>query len=136
MNYLSKRDIKLINKQLTLKFGGLFISANDNVKNENSLDYLLEAVKGSVFGQDLYKTVFEKAAAYMVLVIKNHIFHDGNKRTGVESAFLLLEKNGFSIRDDLDPGEIVDVAVNVAKSKLQVSEICSWLQKNSVKKSG
>ncbi|RMD91183.1 MAG: type II toxin-antitoxin system death-on-curing family toxin [Calditrichaeota bacterium] len=134
MNYLSKRDIKFINKEMTLRFGGLFISANDNVKNENSLNYLVDAVKVSDYGQELYETVFEKAAAYLFYIIKDHIFHDGNKRTGIESAFLFLEKNGFSIKEDLEPLEIVEVAEKVASGEFQLPEIAVWLQKNSIKK--
>ena len=34
MNYLTQRDIKLINKEMTLKFGGLFVSSTNNVRNE------------------------------------------------------------------------------------------------------
>ena len=39
MNYLTKRDIKIINNEKILKFEDFFIDKNDNIKNENSLDY-------------------------------------------------------------------------------------------------
>ena len=134
MNYLTKRDIKLINKEMTLKFGGLFISATCNVKNKNSLSYVVEVVKGVLFGQEIYATAFDKAAAYLFFIIKDHVFNDGNKRTGMESAFMFLEKNGLTIREDLNPSEIVEVATKVAVGQIELKEIADWLRENSIPK--
>lgn len=45
-------------------------------------------------GEDLYPTVFEKAAALGESLIINHPFADGNKRTGMLAmASLLIEHN-------------------------------------------
>ncbi len=45
-------------------------------------------------GQDLYPTLWLKAAAYCYFLVLNHGFRDGNKRTGVAAAFHFLRKNG------------------------------------------
>ena len=31
-------------------------------------------------GQDIYKSIEEKAANFLYLIVKNHVFADGNKR--------------------------------------------------------
>jgi death-on-curing protein len=37
------------------------------------------------------------APAYLFHIIKNHPFIDGNKRTGLDSALALLDRNGIPI---------------------------------------
>ena len=33
-----------------------------------------------MLGQDIYKSIEEKAANFLYLIVKNHVFTDGNKR--------------------------------------------------------
>ena len=100
MEYLEKEDIILIN-QLTIKrHGGNFVPPF-NLLNESSLDYLIEAVSGEIFGQEMYSTVAEKAGLYIYSIISGHIFQDGNKRTGLESGLLFLKLNGFELKENL-----------------------------------
>ena len=44
----------------------------------------LEAIIGNIYqsfnGQDIYKTIEEKGANFLYLIVKNHVFIDGNKR--------------------------------------------------------
>ncbi|MBK8347853.1 MAG: Fic family protein [Saprospiraceae bacterium] len=40
-----------------------------------------------MFGE-LYPTLSEKAGLYMYNIISNHIFQDGNKRTGLEAGIV------------------------------------------------
>ncbi len=72
--------------------GGNFVPP-DNFLNEEPLDYLLEAVESRIYGNPLYPELHQKAGVYMFNIIGNHIFQDGNKRTGLEAALLFLELN-------------------------------------------
>lgn len=63
-------------------FGGLFVPPN-NCHNRDSLEYALEAVDAVSFGQELYPSLSDKAALLAFKIIKNHVFHDGNKRTAI-----------------------------------------------------
>ncbi len=38
----------------------------------------------------------------MFNIITNHIFQGGNKRTGLEAAFIFLEQNGYFIKQKLE----------------------------------
>jgi death-on-curing protein len=60
---------------------------------------LLESAVGrpyqTVFAQDAYPTVGDKAAALFHSLVSNHPFHDGNKRTAVTALHHFLLANGF-----------------------------------------
>ncbi len=48
------------------------------------------------FGEEeLYKSIEEKAATLLYLIVKNHSFVDGNKRIAAACFLYLLEKNGL-----------------------------------------
>jgi death-on-curing protein len=100
MEYLLKEDFILINKKTVAQHGGSFVSPS-NFLHEPDLDYLLEAVDSQVFGQPLYPSIADKASLYMFNVISNHIFQDGNKRTGLAAALLFLKLNGKNLKVEL-----------------------------------
>jgi death-on-curing family protein len=60
---------------------------------------LLESAVGrpyqTVFAQDAYPTVGDKAAALFHSLVSNHPFHDGNKRTAVTALQHFLLANSF-----------------------------------------
>lgn len=56
--------------------------------------------QATAFGEDAYPTIWEKAAAFLQSLARNHGFVDGNKRTAWTCAVAFLEVNGHP----LDPG--------------------------------
>jgi death-on-curing protein len=50
-------------------------------------------------GEYPHEDLFVMAAAYLVRIVKNHPFVDGNKRAGLGAAFAFLDGNGVSIED-------------------------------------
>ncbi len=84
MELLQKRDIILINRLTIEDVGGNFVPPH-NFLHESNLDYLVEIVDAEMFGNKIYPTISQKAGLYMYNIIANHIFQDGNKRTGLES---------------------------------------------------
>ena len=61
----------------------------------------------------------------------NHPFVDGNKRTGMTSASVFLEDNGYRII--AKEGEIESFALKVISSRLDISAIAEWFKKHSKK---
>lgn len=61
----------------------------------------------------------------------NHPFIDGNKRTGMTSAAVFLENNGYVVTS-LE-GEIEGFALRVVTEKLGMEVISAWLKKHSKK---
>ena len=118
-------DVLEINRRMIQTFGGIFFEGDDNLGNPGSLEYILEAVQGSLFGYDPYPTLVEKAAALAWRIIAGHVFHDGNKRTGMEACRLLLDLNGYVMRID---AKVVDVAVRIASGKMEFTDLVQWLE--------
>ena len=80
----------------------------------------------NVFGEELYPTLFDKAAALIRSVIADHPFVDGNKRTAMLSGLTLLMLNGQEFK--ANTGEIEDFAVEIATKRIDVPQISRWLQ--------
>ncbi|HKK75553.1 MAG TPA: Fic family protein [Saprospiraceae bacterium] len=87
MVFLEKSDILLTNRLTIERHGGNYVPPN-NILHEGPLDYMLEMVHSTVFGQEAYPKTWDKSAFYMFSIIANHVFQDGNKRTGLEAALL------------------------------------------------
>jgi death-on-curing protein len=82
---LTVAEIVEINRRMIESFGGIFFSGDRNLANPGSLEHALEEIQTTLFDQELYPTLFEKAAVIGWRIIAGYIFHDGNKRTGMEA---------------------------------------------------
>jgi death on curing protein len=82
----------------------------------------------SVFGEDAYPTLFEKAAALLHSVSSNHSLVDGNKRTGWASAIVFLDINGHPLKAPLDEDAAEEFVLAAAQSQLSNPEITSRLR--------
>lgn len=131
MKYLTKLMLTVINKKTIELHGGNFIEPN-NYLNETNLDYLLEIVKSEMFGVPLYPKLSDKAGVYMYNVIANHIFQDGNKRTGLEASIVFLRINGFNISPTLSFDDIYNFTIKVASGESSLEECQVWFESNSV----
>jgi death on curing protein len=130
MIFLRKHNIIRINKRTINAHGGNFTPPK-NILNEQPLDYVTEIVNAEMFGEPLYPEVYDKAAVYMFNIISNHIFMDGNKRTGLESAIAFLEINGFRLKEKMSLAEIYDFTIKVASGESDLEECREWFKTNS-----
>lgn len=98
------------------------------VRDAGLLDSALNAPYQSFGGEDLYKTVEEKAARLGFSLIANHPFVDGNKRIGIYIMLVFLEVNGV----ELDPSddEVIRVALAVASSEMSYDGLLGWILEN------
>ncbi|MBI2022749.1 type II toxin-antitoxin system death-on-curing family toxin [Candidatus Daviesbacteria bacterium] len=81
--------------------------------------------------KDLYPTIFDKAAALLQSILKNHPFIDGNKRAALLSATTFLRINGYKlINTHL---EEVEFTVSVDTKNLPIDQISKWLKEYSIK---
>ena len=128
MIYLEKTEILWINKTFILDKGGSYYEADDNVLNRNSFEFMIDAPKSILYGRELYEDVYKKAAVYPFLTINDHIFHDGNKRTGMMAAFLFLAKNGLRIKTIVTSPMIVSYAEKITVRHLNIRRISNWLK--------
>jgi death-on-curing protein len=80
----------------------------------------------TVFGEDAYPTVLDKAGALMHSLARNHAFVDGNKRTAVVATLLFLEVNGY--KDRANDGELVSLALDAAEGLIDSAGIAGKLK--------
>ncbi|MFZ5450247.1 MAG: type II toxin-antitoxin system death-on-curing family toxin [Thermodesulfobacteriota bacterium] len=132
MIYLTRGQIISINHDMILSFGGSYYKGVCNIKNDNSFGYLLSAPIQEIFGIERYPSIFKKAAAYLFYIIKDHIFCDGNKRTGMVAAFTFLDINGIEIMEDIKINRIVNYAERIASCKPNIDNISKWLRRISI----
>lgn len=131
MIYLSEDDIVSINKEMILSYGGIYFDGVANIINANSLEFLLSAPKDDIFGIERYQDIFDKAASYVFYIIKDHIFYDGNKRTGMMAAFNFLLLNGIEMSGMISTKRIINYAERVAGCKPKIEHISRWLKRIS-----
>jgi len=101
------------------------------VRDHLALQALVGSPRQEVFGKKLYPTIFEKAAIYARGIIMNHPFVDGNKRTGMTSAVVFLENNGYLLT--AEEGTVAKFALEIVNKKLEIKPIASWLKRHSKK---
>lgn len=82
-------------------------------------------------GQDLYPTIFDKAAQLAYGLTENHGFVDGNKRAAIHSMMVYLLLNDFDIIASED--ELFNVSMSLAEGKVSSAELSNWLKLNTIK---
>lgn len=131
IRYLSKSRIIKINKETIEIHGGNFMSPF-NFLHEENLDYLVEVVTSEMFGQQLYPLITDEAAVYCFNIICNHIFSDGNKRTGLGAALQFLNLNGLDISQNITDDILTAFILKIASGQSNLEECKAWFALNSV----
>lgn len=119
--FLSLDDICEINKEWIGRYGGRYVDVDKNLHNRASLEYILDAIRYPIFGYNRFPSLIEKAAALAWWVIEGHVFHDGNKRTGMQAARELLEVNGATTHFDI--GSVTEISIAVATGSITLAEL-------------
>ena len=83
--------------------------------------------KTTVFGQDAYPGIWEKAAALMESLGRNHALVDGNERLAWIATWLFLGLNGHVLREPLDEGLAEQFVGDVVTGKLEIAQIAAGL---------
>jgi death on curing protein len=125
IKYLTLPQILRLHDAVVEKFGGL-----PGIREPNLLHSCIESPKMVIFGEDLYPSVYDKAAVYLFNIVYNHPFNDGNKRTGAGSAYLFLRINKAHIPFDDSPEDRTyeNFVVKVANGKKTKEDIAYFLE--------
>lgn len=126
MRYLTPQQVLVIHDLAIKRYGG-----SSGLRDIGLLESAIYTPQASFGGRDLYPSIFEKGAALLQSLLKNHPFVEGNKRTALSSAAIFLKLNGYSLINRHK--EEVEVAIKVDKQNLDVEEISNWLKSHSKK---
>ncbi|GGV12891.1 toxin Doc [Streptomyces litmocidini] len=99
----------------------------DEVRDYGLLDSALARPRSSVFGQDAYPDVWQKAAALMESLARNHGLVDGNKRIAWYATWVFLHLDGHPLDADFDVDEAEAFVLDVCQGALDVPEIAAQL---------
>lgn len=102
-------------------------------KEAGKVSGIIAAVYQSVFEEDAYPSVEEKAANLLYFMIKDHPYSDGCKRIAASLFLEFLDKNGVLFQDGikrLSDGTLVAITVMIAESKPEEKDIMVKLVMN------
>ena len=77
-------------------------------------------------GNDVYKSLEEKAANLLYFVTKNHSFYDGNKRIAATMFLYFLDKNNalfYEGKKRIEDATLVALTIMIAESRAEEKEI-------------
>ena len=105
-------------------------------KESGEVEGSIAAVYQSVFGQDAYPSLEEKAANLLYFMIKDHPYADGCKRIAASLFLEVLDKNNALFQDGrkrLSDGTLVAITLMVAESKAEEKDVMVKLIMNLLK---
>ena len=105
-------------------------------KEAGKVQGIIAAVYQSVFGQDAYPSLEEKAANLLYFMIKDHPYADGCKRIAASLFLEFLDKNNALFLDGekrLSDGTLVAITLMIAESKPEEKEVMVKLVMNLLK---
>jgi death-on-curing protein len=99
-----------------LRIARLAVGGPIEVRDIGLLDAAVHRPRATVLGQDAYPGLFEKAAALLHSLARNHSLVDGNKRLAWLATYVFLAKNDV----ELDPEDdaAYDLVVAVAAGEI------------------
>ena len=95
-------------------------------KEAGKVEGIIAAVYQSVFGQDAYPSLEEKAANLLYFMIKDHPYADCCKRIAASLFLEFLDKNNALFLDGekrLSDGTLVAITLMIAESKPEEKDV-------------
>lgn len=125
--YVEIDEVYLIHQAIIKRAG-----TKATIRDFALLHSAVERPKATYAGQDLYPTLFAKAASLLQSLCLNHPFSDGNKRTAYASTHRFLWLNSYHLKPPTK--EAADFLVYIDNGKPDLLEIVSWIRKHSRKR--
>ena len=113
--------INIINKLRFNEESSLFA-----VERDRGLESIIGNIYQSFAGQEIYPSIEEKAANFLYLIVKNHVFADGNKRIAATlfiyflNFYGILYKNGKQV---IDNNTLTALTLLIAESNPKEKEV-------------
>lgn len=103
------------------------------VRDHGLLQSALGRPQATVFGEDAYAGIHEKAAAMLHSLARNHALVDGNKRLALAATIAFYGINGFRLT--LSNDQAYRLVMSVATGELEeVSVIASSLEQGTAQR--
>ena len=96
------------------------------LEREKGLESIIGNIYQSFAGQDVYKSIEEKSANFLYLVVKNHVFADGNKRIAATLFIYFLNFYGLLYKEGkqtIDNNTLTALTLLIAESNPKEKEV-------------
>ena len=113
--------IEIINKLRFNEESSLFA-----VERDKGLESIIGNIYQSFAGQDIYKSIEEKGANFLYLIVKNHVFADGNKRIAATLFIYFLNFYGILYKDGkqtIDNNTLTALTLLIAESNPKEKDV-------------
>ncbi|MBT9546135.1 MAG: type II toxin-antitoxin system death-on-curing family toxin [Candidatus Sericytochromatia bacterium] len=97
------------------------------LRDQGALESALAMPEAGFGGEYMHSSLFDKAAAYLYHIVKNHPFVDGNKRTGFGCANIFLRLNGYQFEEEYKQA-LEELTLRVASQPISKAEIAQLLE--------
>ena len=96
------------------------------IERDKGLESIIGNIYQSFAGQEIYKSIEEKSANFLYLIIKNHVFTDGNKRIAATLFIYFLNFYGILYKDEkqvIDNNTLTALTLLIAESNPKEKEV-------------
>jgi len=119
--FLTLDEVLALHADVVERYGGTL-----GLRDAGLLESAVAAPRATFDGAYLHETVEEMAAAYLLHLVKNHPFVDGNKRVGLAACIGFLGLNGLWL--EAGEEELGDLVVAVAEGRAGKPEVAVFLK--------
>ena len=96
------------------------------IERDKGLESIIGNIYQSFAGQEIYKSIEEKAANFLYLIVKNHVFTDGNKRIAATLFIYFLNFYGILYienRQVIDNNTLTALTLLIAESNPKEKDV-------------
>lgn len=120
--FLTKPEVVDEQERQLMLYGGGEPGILDHGKLDGAV-HLPQQTFGEAY---LLEDVFAMASGYMVYLVVDHAFEQGNKRIGLAAAILFLRLNGVELTADNQ--SLIDLTIKVASGQLQREAVADFFR--------
>jgi len=128
LNFPTLEGIVELNRRHIQETGGFYVEP-ENLRYSAGLEWVLDAIQHLLFTIDIYPSLAEKAAILGWVIINDHVFHDGSKRTGMSALEAMVRINDLHF--EVTPNEIVETAIRIAShrdTRFTLQDLVNWVR--------
>ncbi|HYE77636.1 MAG TPA: type II toxin-antitoxin system death-on-curing family toxin [bacterium] len=122
-DFLTLEDVLQLHADQIKRYGG-----THGVRDLGLLHSALAQPEAGFGDKFFHPDLAAMAAAYLFHIVQNHPFLDGNKRTGLASALLFLDLNGFETPTTED--QDVELVLGIAEGRLRKEDAASYFREH------
>lgn len=122
-------DIQITYEDCMKIIGELRFNEESNIfalERNNGLSSIINDIYQTFAGIDVYPSIEEKAANFLYMIVKNHVFIDGNKRIAATLFIYFLQFYNILYKDNhqvIDNNTLVALTLLIAESSPKEKEI-------------